>query len=243
MMRFRTLNLVFIFVLLATSFSSCLVTQQSAKNGFNDGIYHIRKFSNEKVYVLRIDEDTIATFPVQMYGDSTAILTKNRINYTATQRKFKDNQVAHSFYRPSFDVDVMTIAMKYRPSVYDFPNQLTTNFNGALFGGYRIDAYKLNYKRTPLNTYKQSVKHTGYSIGLYAGIGNALVDPFTLNSPNSYLQYDGMIVITGIAVNFAVSNLNFGISVGTDHLADKYHNSWIYEGKPYLGFNLGLNLN
>ena len=157
------------------------------------------------------------------------------------QKKFKDNKVSHNFYKPSFDLDVMTMPLKYRPAEYTMPNQLTTNFNGAIFGGYRIDDYKVNYKRTPLNVYKQSVKHIGYSAGLYAGIGNTPVDQWSLKTPVN-IQYEGMLLIVGVAANMALERFTLGVSFGTDYLQDSYHNQWIYEGKPCIGFTVGLDI-
>lgn len=242
-MSARTIVLFILAVILTTSFSSCLILHSSSKHSFADGIYHSKMFSHDEVYVLKIDDDTISVFPVIEFKDSTAILTKQRTNYTSLQRKFKDNKVSHSFYKPSFDVDVMTIPLKYRPAAAELPGQLTTNFNGAFYGGYRIDAYKVNYRRTPLNIYKQNVKHFGYSAGLYAGIGSTLVDGYSLGNPNINIQYEGVTLLTGVAANIAVQNLTIGISFGEDHLLDKYRTEWIYEGKPCVGFTVGLNLN
>jgi hypothetical protein len=132
--------------------------------------------------------------------------------------------------------------MKYRPAIEGIPNQLTTSFNGAVFGGYRIDAYKLKYKRTPLNNYKQHVTHLGYSGGLYGGVGNTSINGSTLGVPNTPLLYDGVVVIIGISANMAIDNMTFGLAFGTDYLMDSYHNEWIYEGKPTLGFTIGLNV-
>jgi hypothetical protein len=219
-----------------------MVLRENSKYAFNDGIYQTKRFSSNKVYVLKIDDDTISVFPVKRYKDSTAILTKERVNYTGVQRKFKDGKSVHNFYRPSFDLDIMTIPMKYRPKTEQLPNQLTTNFNGALFGGYRIDAYRVSYKRTPLNVFKQKVKHIGYSAGLFLGVGNTLIDENTLTRPIN-TQYEGVLLITGIAANVAVGNITFGISFGTDRLMDKNQDLWIYEGKSCIGFTLGLNLN
>src|ERR1039458_1503909 len=160
--------IIICIIAVLASMSGCVMIKQSAKYNFNDGIYQIRRFSTDKVYVLHIDDDTISVFPVLQFKDSTAILTKKRVNYTCNQRRFKDNKVNHDFYRPSLDIDLMTIPLKYRFPAEKLPNTLTSNFSGAVFAGYRIDAYKLNYKRTPLNTYKQTVKHLGYSTGIFA---------------------------------------------------------------------------
>ena len=242
-MKFKILNHFLAFTCLILLFSSCTVLQENSKHKFNDGIYQTKRFSHNKVYVLKVDEDTIAVFPVLEFKDSTAILTKQRVNYSSLQKKFKDNKVSHNFYRPSFDIDVMTIPLKYRPAEYILPNQLTTNFNGAVFAGYRLDDYKVSYKRTPLNVYKQTVKHIGYSAGIFAGIGNTLVDEYSLRTPTINIQYEGMILITGVAVNAAIEKFTVGIALGADYLLDKYHDAWIYEGKPCIGFTLGLDLN
>ena len=241
-MTYRIFRIIIAIVLLTPAFSGCIVLRQSSKYSFNDGIYQTKRYSNDKVYVLKVEEDTIAVFPVMKFKDSVAILTKQRVNYTSMQKKLKDNKATHTFYRPSFDLDIMTIPMKYRPAIDGFPNQLTTNFNGAFYGGYRIDAYRLQYTRTPLNVYKQSVKHIGYSTGIYAGIGNTLIDGSTLATPAFPIQYEGVLLLTGIAANIALGNLTFGVSLGADHLLDKYHKQWLYEGMACFGFTLGLNI-
>ncbi len=227
----------------AIAFSSCKMLHENSKYDFNDGIYQTKRFSHHRVYVLKVDDDTIAVFPVKQFKDSTSIISSQRTNYTPMQKKFKDNKVSHIFYRPSFDLDVMTIPLKFRPGQYILPNQLTTNFNGVVFGGYRIDAYKVSYKRTPLNVYKQKVKHIGYSAGLCAGIGNTLVDDNSLRGLKSDLQYEGMILIAGAAANLAVQNFTFGIICGPDFLMDKYSSQWIYQGKTSVGFTLGIDIN
>ena len=222
--------------------SSCILLRENSKNGFNDGIYRKTRLGQKKVYVLNIGEDTITVIPIVKYKDSTVLLTKQRVNYTEQQNKVKDNKLVHKYYRPSFDIDLMTITMKYRQATNNIPNQMNTNLNGALFGGYRIDEYNLNYERTPLNTYKQTVTHLGYSIGLYAGIGSTLINSSTLSQPVA-IDYEGVVLLTGIAANLALERLTFGISFGTDRLLDKYNNDWIYEARPYWGFVVGLNIN
>jgi len=230
-------------ILMAYGGSGCSLLNQSSKYNFNDGIYQTKRLPNaNRVYVLNVDEDTIAVFPVLQFKDSTAILTKKRINYTSDQRKMKDSKVKYCFYKHAMDIDIITVAAKYRPATALLPNQLTTNFNGAPYLGYRIDEYCLNYKKTPLNAYKQSVKHIGYSAGIFAGLGNTLIDQSTMDINNFLLQYEGVLFVTGIAANVAIGKLSFGLSGGVDYLMDKYHAIWTYEGKPSLGLTVGIDL-
>lgn len=235
------INALFI-LLITTAMSSCVVLKENSKYNFNDGVYATGRFSGNNVYVLRIDDDTISVFPVREYKDSTAIITAQRVNYTPVQRRFKDNKPVHTFYKPSWDFDLMTMPLKYRPASHGIPNQLVTTFNGAIFGGYRIDEYQLRYKRTPLNVYKQNIRHFGYSAGIYAGLGSALINPWVITEPSFNIEYEGVTVVSGIAFNIAVDKIAFGVAFGFDHLLDKNSAYWIYQGKPDFGVTLGLDL-
>lgn len=241
-MRHYTLPVFTVLILLLTSLSGCIVLRQSAKYNFNDGIYATRVLGKERVYVMHVDEDTLAVMPVKQYKDSTAILTARRVNYTPMQRRIKENKMMQTFYKPSFDFDVMTIPLKYRPSTYGIPRQLMSTFNGALFAGYRLDAYKLKYKRTPLNVYKQDTRHMGYSAGVYAGLGSSVINPWVMKDPNFNLEYEGVTLAGGIAVNMAVDKIAFGLALGFDYLTDHNGPYWVYQGKPTLGVTLGLDL-
>jgi len=88
-MKFNILKHFLAFTCLILLFSSCTVLQENSKHKFNDGIYQTKRFSHNKVYVLKVDEDTIAVFPVLEFKDSTAILTKQRVNYSSLQKKLK----------------------------------------------------------------------------------------------------------------------------------------------------------
>lgn len=223
--------------------ASCRLVKESSKHNFNDGIYHTGLLSKNEVYVYNIDDDTISVSPVLEFPDSTAVLTKQRTLYTSTQKKFKDNKADHTFYKPSLDIDLMTLPLIYRPTIYGFPNQLTYNFNGAAFVGYRVDAYHLDYKRTPFNVYKQTIKHFGYSAGGFAGFGSTLINGWVSKNNAIDVEYEGVTFNTGIAFNAATENFTFGIAVGTGFLLDKYHQYWIYQGEPFVGFTVGFNIN
>lgn len=242
-MKYSYPTLSVICVLSVMWLSGCTVLRETSKYGFNDGIYHTGRFSSSKVYVQHTGGDTIATFPVKKMNDGSNVRAGNIVNFTSVKENGKYGSVSTTFYRPSFDLDIMTMPFKYRPSVNGFPNQLNNNFNGALYSGYRIDAYQLSYRQTPLNVYKQNITHTGYSAGLFLGLGNTAVNSSTLNDPAYTIQYDGVLLLTGAAVNVAVGNLTLGICIGTDHLLDNNRDKWIYQGKLCASLAVGLNLN
>ena len=52
------------------------------------------------------------------------------------------------------------------------------------------------------------------------------------------------MVIQGGFAGFIESNIaSFGIAVGFDYLLSKDRQIWIYDGKPWIGFVVGIALN
>lgn len=219
--------------------------KESAKYKFNDGVYYTHFPSNgQKVYISVINEDSIEVCPASGPSQCLALDVTKKTYYTSSgfSRKYSGPELVRCFYKPSFDVDVLTIPFKYRPYTEGFPNQLSASFNGALYGGYRTDIYKITYDRTPLNTYKQRTEHFAFGAGLVLGLGSTFVNEWNTRPPIK-IEYDGVDLITGCALITAYQNLNFGLVFGIDHLLDENSKYWIYQGKFSMGFSVGLNLN
>jgi hypothetical protein len=68
------------------------------------------------------------------------------------------------------------------------------------------------------------------------------MNPFVTNN-NIQSEYDGVVITKGIAGLIGVGEFTFGGAVGFDNLMDKNRNTWIYQGKPWLGFTVGFNIN
>jgi hypothetical protein len=126
--------------------------------------------------------------------------------------------------------------------VESFPPQFNTTFNGAVYIGYRTDAYTLRYKATPLGVFKRSITHYGYSFGLFSGFGTARIDEYVTLNALSY-EYDGLVNLSGFAAIIAIDKISAGLTLGVDHLLDKNSRVWVNNAKPWLGISLGLNLN
>lgn len=145
------------------------------------------------------------------------------------------------FVKKTVDVDVMSIAFKYRPSSQDFPRQLNANFNGNVFLGYRIDRFWLDFKKTPAGMKKQ-LYHKAITLGAFGGIGSTFISPWTTNNKITD-EYDGFILSRGLAAMVGVNNLTVGVGLGWDYLADRDKSIWIYQNKPWVGVTIGLNVN
>jgi hypothetical protein len=215
----------------------CKVLQESSKYEFNEGTYHVKTPQHSgKAYVV-VNEDSVKVYPVNApLFDSTRF-----IELAFPAKTAKPVRGRNLFLANSFDLDVLTILFKYRPSVKGFPNQFTTQLNGAAYIGYRTDAFKIRYSKRPLY-YKRHIEHYGYSFGGFLGIGATAMNPWVTQG-NISDEYDGFVITKGLALNVAVNAFTFGLAVGWDHLADSNRKFWIYQEKTWLGLTLGLNLN
>jgi hypothetical protein len=233
-MRFRKSWFFYGMLILVTG---CNILKKNSGIELENGLYRTKSSqTTQKVYV--IFEDSI----VNLYS-----LNKNTSPNTPATRVFEFNdrkEKANSLRlkQSSLDIDIFTIPFKYRPAVVGFPNQLNTNFSGAVYLGFRTDNYHFTYLQTPLQYYQRKLNHFGYSIGLFSGFGSTAMNSWvTQNGVVS--EYDGLVVLSGIATIIAVSKLTFGLGLGVDHLLDKNKDTWIYQGKSWIGLTVGLNLN
>lgn len=228
--------------LAAVSFFSCQSIRQSPKYGFIEGYYYSRLYHKrlKHVYVVPL-EDSIKIYSAKKLSEG--LDTADAIKLALPAHEKPAGFENYSFKKASLDFDVLNILFKFRPSVKGFPPQFNNNIlNGALYLGRRMDIYKLNYKKTPLGEYSRTTTHYGYSIGIFSGIGASRIDEYvTLNA--LAIEYDGVVNLSGVSASIAIDKLNFGINFGADHLLDKNHKLWIYQGKPWIGLSIGINLN
>jgi hypothetical protein len=218
--------------------SACNTIENASIHGFNSGYYKFKSKQNNirKVYVDVTDEKidvyhqsdnqpekkaflTIPSNPADSFLFNTMVLTKQ-----------------------SLDIDITSIVLKYRPPVYGSMAQLTTDFNIALFAGWRHDSYKILNRKDPLGKSSHKIINRGYDFGIFAGPGVTLISPFTTQNKRTD-EYSGMIIQTGVA-GFIESNLaSFGITIGLDYLLNSDSEVWIYTNKPWVGFIVGIALN
>ncbi|MDX1936766.1 MAG: hypothetical protein SFU21_06605 [Flavihumibacter sp.] len=170
-------------------------------------------------------------------------MTLNPADYIAYPKKNAHHIIPDLiFSKNTFDIDFLTMPLKLRPSLQQVPPQLNTNLNGAVYFGFRKDAYHLNSKITPLQQRQQQLNHFGFSVGGFTGIGNTFISPTTTNLQLQQ-EYDGVVWSKGFAAIIAINNFTVGIACGADHLLDKNRQVWIYQSKPWFGLAFGLNLN
>jgi hypothetical protein len=77
---------------------------------------------------------------------------------------------------------------------------------------------------------------------VFFGPGITVISPFTTLDRRTN-EYSAMILQAGIA-GFLESNVaSFGLSMGADYMMNSDRKVWVYHGKPWLGFVVGIALN
>ncbi len=143
--------------------------------------------------------------------------------------------------RVTFDLDVLTVPFKIRPSTAGFPEQLNANFDAAMYFGRRVDRFTIETTRRG-RTSKTRLRGTGYGYGGFLGVGSEAVNPYVTRNRIDY-EYDGFVLNGGVAGIYDAKRFNLGLALGADFLVDRNRHDWIYQGKPWIGVLFGINLN
>ena len=239
----KSTNLLFVWAAIILFLSSCENIRESSKYGLKEGFYKSRLAHKKmkKVYIVPGDDSIKIYTEKGLAKETVDTLHSLKIAFPATHKP--GNFDSYSFRQNSFDVDVLSVLFKYRPALKGFPNQFNTSvLNGAFYFGYRTDVYHLKYKETPLRIFKRNMTHYGFSYGVFSGLGASRIDEFVTQGGVN-IQYDGFVNLTGIAAIIAINKLSFGVNCGVDHLLDRNRHVWLYQGKPWVGISVGLNLN
>jgi hypothetical protein len=223
--------------------SSCSSIRESSKYQFSEGIYRVdfRNAQAKKVYV-DIFADSLVMYPYKLADGTVSPDTSHGVSLAIPEERSEELREVYSFSKPSFDLDVLTIPFKFRPAAGEIPSQLNTSFQGAIYLGRRRDFFRIRYKPTPLGNYKRSFNHFGYSLGIFSGLGGTLMNESVTGGLIAY-EYDGVVLLNGVAGILGINNFTIGLSLGIDHLLDRNREFWLYQNKPWIGLAFGLNLN
>lgn len=220
---------------------SCKVLELNPRKELSDGYYTERNANGKSKVYVSIENNAVLIYPVSA---SNNIKTVDTLHFSKLEAKVPTGIAPNSLslYRLSFDIDLMTMPLKFRFPVKGVPPQLNTPLNGAVFFGLRNDHYTIKYKSNPLHKATRRTVHLGYSFGYFTGLGNTYMSTTTTNNivENSYY---GVVWSNGIAGTIGVNSFTFGLALGFDKLLDSNHKIWAYQNKPWLALTIGLNLN
>lgn len=199
-----------------------------AKYRLSDGQYRTK----EGVVDLQVVNDTVTIMGAEAQGRTTTYppLVAGPVTRTVV------------LDQTSFDVDLLTILLKYRPAQGMSQPQLQSQLGGGLFIGRRVDRHILCYPQSPFPRAERRMRHYGLSLGGIIGLGATPVDPWVTDGAVN-VEYDGAVFTYGLSVIAAVDRFTLGLALGWDMLLNDDAEHWVYQRKPWLGPVLGLNLN
>jgi hypothetical protein len=219
-------------------FTSCSTLEKTSTHGFNSGYYklHAEQKNAQNVYLDVTDEKIDVYYEIEKQPDKNKFLT--------IALNPSDSLVTSPiiFSKKSLDIDLTAILLKYRPAVYGLPGQLSTDFNVALYAGWRHDVYNIKSKMDPLGKGYNKFSNWGYDFGFFTGPGSASIGPFTTQNQITD-EYSGLIIQTGFAGFIELNVASFGFAVGYDYLLSQDRKIWTYNNRPWLGFIVGIALN
>jgi hypothetical protein len=228
--------------LLIIACGSCGIIRPNAKYQLSDGYYNAHGIGNvHKVYLYNQDS-IIKVYPVLITGKQKLVDTTGHRSTAYGQIEPDNFRKKPVFSKGSFDIDFLTIPIKYRFPSEGFVRQLNANLNGGLFLGYRKDFYILHYEVSPIGISTRSTTHLGFSAGGYLGFGNTFLSQHVTKGLVQS-EYDGVVFNRGFAAIAALNSFTAGLAIGWDKLLDRNQQYWIYDNKPWIGIVLGLNLN
>jgi hypothetical protein len=168
--------------------SSCNILEEASLHGLNSGYYKLKSDNKntQNVYLDVTDEKIDVYHHIKLQPDKKQFLTIP-LN---TMDSLKFNPMV--FKKQSLDVDITSIVLKYRPSVYGLPAQLTTDLNMAMYVGWRYDSYHIKSKKDPMGRSYHKISNRGYDFGFFSGPGTTLISPFTTQNKRTD-EYSGMI--------------------------------------------------
>jgi hypothetical protein len=215
--------------------------QQTEEKEMENGFYTQKMNGNKQVVYIDNDDDTLHICPTKIVNEQTIIDTLQGYQVFPDETDANFEQTT-SFIKPTFDLGLLTIPLKFRPPQGNVTSQLNANLNGAIYFGYKKDRYVVKYDTNPLGKSERDIDHLGFSIGVFTGIGNTFMSP-TNTDDLLQQEYDGIVWEKGVAAILGVNRFSIGLSLGMDRLLDKNHTIWLYQKKPWLGLALALNLN
>jgi len=234
----KTNHKYFIFTAIAgiVFFGSCSTFDKASVHGFNSGYYKMNLEKKEKTVYVHVKEEEIEVYKTEKNVDDNGFI------YVPVILSDSLLKTPLQFKKQGLDIDITGVPLKFRASVYGLPSQLTSEFNAALYAGWRHDNYKIVRKTDPLGNRFDKIINRGYDIGFFAGPGITQISPFSTQNIGVN-EYSGMIMQAGIAGFLETDLASFGMAVGYDYLLNRDRNIWIYHNKPWFGLIVGIALN
>lgn len=152
---YKKFNNIFILSLVICLLASCKIIEKASSHGLTSGYYKLKAENKYgRTVYLDVSNDQINVYPDVKKQQSNHVLLKIPL---AEKDSLMGKEM--SFMKESLDIDITSILLKYRPSVYGSPQQLNTDLNLAIYAGWRRDAYHIMRKKDPLEKWRLNISN------------------------------------------------------------------------------------
>lgn len=170
-------------------------------------------------------------------------------NYTYFFR-LKNRQTA-VFRHNDISLSALTIPLKYRfagrnrETGIDFDEEFSTSFNANL---YLSIAFRGRTKFTYLKNLDNSIRDISWRTGIFIGLGTHKLNSGNTSAAgegNSYVEgreENKGLFSTGLGISYTYKTFSIGFYGGLDYAIGKGSGAWDYDGKPWVGVALGLEV-
>jgi hypothetical protein len=231
---------LFIWIAIFILPAGCIPFDKIYSHDFNSGYFKLKSSGKkpENIY-LNVTDNSLKVYSVQKenkfrLSDTSAFSGVNLKSIVPGNDLYNS-----TFVKTSADIDLSTVILKFRPASGNVPSQLSTNFNGIFYTGFRKDFFKLKSSFSELREMSSFIRHTGIDFGFFAGIGITPVTPTTTMN-RTIQEYDGIVFQKGFSVFATYENMSVGLALGFDNLLDQNKAIWIFNNKPWFGLVLGI---
>ncbi len=231
---------LFYYTIYLILISGCTPFDKIYSHEFSSGYFELKTPDAKPEYVyLSLKEDSLLVFKANR-NMRTGIPDKSNSQGININSVSPGSYLYNStFVKTSADIDLSTVLLKFRPVAGDVPSQLSSNINGIFYTGLRKDYFKLKSSLSELNELSSFVRHTGFDLGFFAGIGITPLNP-TVTMNRITQEYDGMIFQKGFSIFVTYEDMSIGIALGFDTLLDHNKNIWVFNNKPWIGLAFGI---
>lgn len=147
------------------------------------------------------------------------------------------------FKELSSKLQALTIPFKRRPK---FEESFATISTGVNIGvGYAIKFMTKKYKPYSLSSQSSPIgyvlKTFSYTLSPFIGLNKIELKPENTN-PNRIENKDTFGMSLGAVVSLGLNGVDLGLGLGMDYGLAKDAKNWNYQGKPWLGFVVGIGI-
>lgn len=150
-------------------------------------------------------------------------------------------QPVFRYYEHQMFLQPVTIALRFRGEALrdTVPAQATTGFNAGFALGWKLS--KIYWRRNK-NAFNSQTQRYSLGLGGLFSMGAVELNDKNTRAPRAQFPRSVPVLTYGAMVTLGLGSLNLGVAGGIDRTFTTQTDGWLYQGKPWWGLVLGLDV-